>query len=205
MRFILALIAIFFSPLTFAQEVSIKNLHGKEIATNAKEIATFANTSNRQVACYFSEAEWDGYIQSYVNTPVAIISVAFSNDKIVGVAIGTALKKASQKYQMAFSDRVQELNSLYLLEELVILPEYRKDGVCEKLYQEFERSVAEKKQFSGICTWNTKAQDGSWEIPFFQKLGYKCFPEIHFDELYKESSSTKEAAHSFVCWKKQLS
>jgi hypothetical protein len=201
-----AFLALFFSLPAFSQEITIKNLKGKEIAPFAKEIAAFADSMYQQASCYFSEAEWDGYIQSYSNTPEAVISLALANGKIVGAAIGTPLTKASEKYRKPFFDRPQELNSLYFLADFPVKPEYRNEQVVEKLYKEFEHTVAAKKQFSGICQWYLQLEKPSWEIPFFQKLGYSCFPEIHFDEFYKESAQDKEVtAHTMVCWKKLLS
>lgn len=200
--FLIALLGIGAVSFSHAQEIQMKNLHGQEGAPYLKEISAFYNAIYREAPYFYdaSEAAWDGYIQSYVNTPESVICLALEGETLIGVAIGTPLAKASKKYKMAFSEHPNELNSLFYLGELAMKSEYRQLGIGKKLYGEFERLVREKEQFSGICIWQLQSEEKSASLLFWQELGFACRPEIHFEEFWKPVSEAEKIPHPMVCW-----
>ncbi len=186
-----------------AQAVEIKSLSGSEIAPYAKEISTFYNIIYREEPYFYyaPESAWDSYIQTYVDTPQSLVCLALDEEKIIGVAIGTPLENATEKYKMGFAARLEDLNSLFYLGEFALKPEYRHHGVGKTMYDAFERSVIERKQFSAICIWQLENTSSS---TFWHRRGFELQPEIRFDELWRHAPGTEKIAHPMVCWKKEI-
>jgi len=189
---------------SFAYAVSVKTIQGKEIAPYAKEISSFFLKMYQDQLCYFSEEEWDGYISSYVNTEDAIVSLALSDEKIVGAALGTPLAKASEKYRKPFFERMEYLNSLFYLGDFELKPEYRNDILKERLYREFEMKVKQMHRYTGICLWRTQADNQVFSALSLRNLGFTHRPEFHFEELYKDTPSAEITPHSMTSWIKDL-
>lgn len=206
LSFFVGLLGLCLSSFSQAQEIIIKNLHGNEISAYTKEISTFYNTIYREAPYFYdsSQAAWDKYIQSYADENDATACLALQDKKIIGIAIGTPLDKASKKYNAAFSNRPDDLYSLYYLGELAVKAEYRDLGTGKKMYQAFEELVREKKHFSGICLWQLQSEENSPTGLFWKELGFALQPDIHFDELWKDVSGTEKVAHRMICWKKPL-
>jgi hypothetical protein len=189
---------------SFVHAISIKSYHGKEIAPYAKELSSFFLKMYQDHLCYFSEQEWDGYIASYVNTDESIVSIAFSDERIVGAALGKPLAKASEKYRKPFFNNSEYLNSLFYLGDLKVKPEYKKFSLKEKLYREFEVKVIQMDRYTGICLWQTQACDPVFSAAFLGKQGFSHHPEFHFEELYKDTPSAEISAHYMTSWIKKL-
>ena len=98
--------------------------------------------------------------------------MAIKDEAVVGIIIGTPLSETTQKYKGAFLDRPEDLDSLYFLGELAVKPEFKQLGVGQELYEEFERQVAEKKQFSGICVWQLQSEVAKPSGDFWREIGF---------------------------------
>ena len=183
---------------------SLKTLCGQNIAPYVKAISAFFNAAYREAPYFYdaSEASWDKYIQSYADTPESVVCLIFSGETIIGAAIGTPLRSASNKYKMAFENRPEDLQSLFYLGELVIKPEYTHLGLGKKIYKTFQKAVIAKRQFSGICVWQLASEETAAMDRFWSRLGFESHPDIHFDELWKNVSGSEKVAHPMVCWKK---
>lgn len=199
-----ALMGICFSPL-IAQEISIKTLQGEERVSHLREVSDFYNAYYREPPYYYdcNEEGWDRYINSFIKEPDSILCLAIKDEAVVGIIIGTPLSKTTQKYKGAFLDRPEDLDSLYFLGELAVKPEFKQLGVGQGLYEEFERQVADKKQFSGICVWQMQSEVAKPSGDFWREIGFTC-SDVQFEELWKDTFGTEKVPHSMVSWKKHL-
>jgi len=185
--------------------VSIKSLLGSEITPYVKTLsALYRNIFREAPYFYYASSEaWDGYIQSYANTPDALASLALCQNTIVGCVIGTPVANASEKYRKAFSQHPEDLHSLFYLGEIAMKPELRGLGIGKQLYKACENVIVEKKRFTGICIWRMSPEDKLWELTL-QKQGFRCQAEIHFDEFWSRSPDTEEIPHPMVSWIKRF-
>lgn len=189
-------------------EIEIKNLQGEEARPYLEKLSDFYNVfyQDPPYRYHATKADWDGYVASYVNNPSAVISLALKHDVIIGAAMGTPLKDASEKYQAAFAQRPPDLNSLFYLGELAIKPRYAHLGIGTSVYEEFERLVKQKKLYSGICLWQLSSECAAPAGQFWRKMGFEYFPEINFEEMWRENANPNApmVAHAMKCWKKKL-
>jgi hypothetical protein len=204
-RLFLAVFGIFLAPIfAGAQDVCIKTLQGEEREACLREVSDFYNAYYRKPPYYYdsSEEAWDRYLRSFTNESESILCVAIVDERVIGAIIGTPLAKTTQKYKGAFLDRPEDLYSLFFLGELSVKSEYQYD-VNKALYDEFERQVAEKNQFSGTCVWQLQSEINKPSGLLWREMGFEC-SEVQFEELWKDTFGTEKVPHSMVSWKKRL-
>jgi len=200
------LLGVCFVPLSaMAQEICIKTLHGEERVTHLRQVSDFYNAYYREPPYFYdaSEEAWDRYIRSFINEPESVLCLATQDEIVVGIIIGTPLAKTTQKYKGAFLDRPENLYSLFFLGELAVKPEYKQYGLNKMLYEEFERQVVEKTQFSGICVWQLQSEVNKPSGLLWREIGFDC-SDVQFEELWKDTFGTEKVPHSMVSWKKQV-
>ncbi len=205
MKKIFCLVGVLLFSVISAQEVRIHTLSQEKGLECLKGVSYFYNMYYRDPPYYYdaSEEAWDRYIHSFIDYSGSVLCVATLDQTVIGVAIGTPLAKTTQKYNAAFKDLPEDLNTLFFLGELAVQPEYQHLGVGQQLYAEFERQVAEKNQFSGICVWSMESEVDRALGHFWRDVGFTC-SEVRFEELWKDTFGTEKVPHSMVCWKKSL-
>lgn len=197
----IALLGICFASIVgVAQEVRVHTLQGEERASHLRAISDFCNAFCREAPYFYdtSEEAWDRYISSYINQPDAVLCLLTEEETLIGVAIGTPLSSASLKYKQVFLERSSDLHSLFFMGELLVKPRY---GMDRLLYEEFERQVAEKRRFSGICKWLLQDEENQVQSFIWPELGF-AKTDIGFEELWKDTFGTEKVPHAMVCWKR---
>jgi hypothetical protein len=190
--------------MSFANAISIKTLQGSEIAPYAKGLSSFFMKMYQDESCYFSEEEWDGYIQSYVNTDESVVSLALLDDTVVGAALGTPLAKASEKYRKPFFGSSDYLNSYFYLGDLAIKQEFRKVGLRQKVYHAFEAKIKNMERFAGISFWQEDSHNQIFTEVFLRKQGFTVHPEFYFEEFYKDAPFAQITLHPMISWIKRF-
>jgi GNAT superfamily N-acetyltransferase len=191
---------------SYLHSLEMKVLTGGEIKPYTKTISAYFNAAYREAPYFYdaSEEQWDRYVQSYAATEKAVVCIAQEGDAIFGIAMGTPLAEAREKYRMGFSNRPNDLNSLFYLGEFAVRPDYRRQGIGTKMYQAFEKAVKEQARFSGICLWQLESEEVAPPVEFFEKQGFERRSDIRFNELWKNVTGTEKVPHPMICWIKVL-
>jgi len=205
---LLALSALLLFAHRSPPKFEVKSFRGSEAKPYQERLSSFYSASYQAPPYrYFAKkSSWDNYVASYIGNSEAVIILALHHEEIVGAAVGTPLKDASEKYREPFAERPNDLNSLFYLGELAVKDEYRNRGVGKKIYVAFENEVREKERFKGICLWQLASQSNLATGKFWKRQGFKRDPELHFEEMWRESSDsdTPKVPHKMVFWKKGL-
>jgi GNAT superfamily N-acetyltransferase len=187
-------------------EVKIQSFQGQEASVYQDQVTNLLKTVFEAPPYRYFAQNWDGYVQEYIENPASFTALAFDDDKVVGVAIGTPLKDAKEKYQAAMAGQAEELNSLYYLGDLAVDDAYRDLGIAKRLYTEFESLVTKTQLYAGICLWQLASESKSDVGKFWKKQGFKLYPKIHFQEIWREDPvpSSPKLPHEMVFWKKKI-
>ena len=184
------------------QALETKVLTGSEIKPYTKTISAYFNAIYREAPYFYDGTEdgWNRYVQSYADTEKAVVCMAQEGEAIVGIAMGTPLSEAREKYRMGFSNRPDDLNSLFYLGEFAIKAEFRGQGIGTKMYQVFEQAVREQTRLSGICLWQLESEEVTPADMFWGKQNFERRPDIYFDEIWKDVSGTERVPHRMISW-----
>ncbi len=189
-------------------DIKIQSFQGQEAGNYQDQISDlFKLVFEAPPYRYFApKSSWDDYVGSYIQNPASVTVLAFDDEKLVGAAVGTPLKDASDKYKAAFVNQPEELNSLFYLGELAVNDAYRDLGVAKSLYTEFESQVIKPHLYAGIGLWQLSSDSKSEVGKFWKKQGFKLYPKIHFQEMWREDPvpSSPKLPHEMVFWKKKI-
>src|ERR1700722_3489588 len=127
---------------------------GQEITPYVQEITDLALTVYRDYP-YLYEGTVDEYypaIEHYTHSSDGIACLFFNNNQLVGAAIGMPMNEMRDKYKLPLVNARPEENfdQLFYLGELLLLKEYRGQGLGKQMYLEFENTVRELA-FTKIC------------------------------------------------------
>lgn len=125
------------------------------------------------------------YLQSYRNSPAAIVVGAFDNDRLVGASTGTPMEDHADDFAAAFSETPYALKDIFYCAESVLLPQYRGQGIGHRFFDEREahaRKLGHK--YSVFCSV-MRPQDHPLRPesyapldPFWRKRGYEPFEGV---------------------------
>lgn len=189
-------------------EVRFVTLRGDEAKPYQSELSDFYSAFFAQPPYRYhaSKEDWDRYVGSYVEEPSSLFVLAVQNGTIIAAAMGTSLERASEKYRAGFAKQGEEVGSLFYLGELAVAEGYRNYGIGTRIYTQFEAAVRQDPCFSAICLWQLASESDGPSGAFWKKRGFTLDPELHFEELWRESFNKSEPKlpHEMMGWKKTL-
>jgi GNAT superfamily N-acetyltransferase len=198
-------------PLLAAEidaEIHLMTLRGSEALLYHQELSAFYNLFYRAPPYRYVAGKnaWDQYVGSYMETSSSIFVLAIKNGAIIAAAMGTPLAEASEKYRVPFAVENADLSSSFYLGELAVKRQYQNQGLGKTLYDTFETMVREDGRFSEICLWQLASEARTPNGTFWEKRGFTLYPEIHFEELWRETPApgAPKIPHEMVAWKKLL-
>ena len=74
------------------------------------------------------------YLQTYRDSPGAVLVGAFDGDRLVGAATGTPMEDHADDFAAAFAGSGYELATIFYCAESVLLPDYRGRGVGHRFF-----------------------------------------------------------------------
>lgn len=160
-RYLLTLCLIMSSPIAFANEFSIKILVGSQM----EEIVPFwahirLTFFNEYPYLYDGTLEAShAYCREVMSYKDAAAIVAYSNNEPIGILTGTSMASYSQHFGEPDAFRAMGIdpNTLYYFGDVIILPEYRGNGLTRCLFQGLESWIVAHGYVSGCFVTESHA------------------------------------------------
>lgn len=213
MNFRFLTFCVLLSIFSQAQEIKIEVLRKEAAASYAKNVFELCKKVYHEYPYLYLEIEGDGckeYFRDLVDVQDSFFCIAFDGDKPVGVATGTPC--GLHEVRRAFKGQEQQLEGMYYLGELVLLPDYRNQGIGRALIERFEETVREMGTYSKISLCqiedvryiSQKSEKYRPNDEFWKKFGFKHHPEIGFEVFWKNVGNEGDSPHWLVFWVKSL-
>ncbi|MCA0849000.1 GNAT family N-acetyltransferase [Salipiger thiooxidans] len=151
------------------------------------------------------------YLQSYRDSPGAVLVGAFDGDRLVGAATGTPMEDHADEFAAAFAGTGLDLGTIFYCAESVLLPEYRGRGVGHRFFDLREAHArALGRARSAFCGVVRPADHplrpaGAAPLdPFWRKRGYAPLEGAVATFRWKNIDRTEETAHPLQFWIRDL-
>jgi GNAT superfamily N-acetyltransferase len=151
------------------------------------------------------------YLQSYRNSPRAIVVAAFDGDRLVGAATGAPLTDHAESFGAAFADSGLDLSKIFYCAESVLLPTYRGRGVGNRFFDTRETHARNhgfiKSAFCGVMRpddHSLRPVDYAPLDPFWRKRGYQPLPGTIAQFSWKDVDQPKETLKPLQFWIRDL-
>jgi GNAT superfamily N-acetyltransferase len=199
------------SSSLFSSEIRIELLNSDSIELHQSAITKVVHQIyNRFPYLYCAtDKDYEEYIQDYSRSNSTILCVAFDQEKIVGLAAGTALEESREPYLSPFSPK--DVSSSFYLGEFGVADSYQGQGIEQLLYQALEDGVRNKKSYETLCMWDLDRTDLS-QMPaeylsedlFWSHAGFQRNPDLHFHLSWVRQNEEEETLHRAIYWTKPL-
>lgn len=216
-KFGMGVFGLFIMVFLHADEATIRMevVQGEAIHAYVKDITDLSLIIYREYPYLYegTEEEYLPHIQHYAQ-PESVACLLFDNEKTIGVAIGLPLKAMRDNYKRPLlnSDVYINIDSVFYLGEILLLPEYRGRGLGKQMYLKFEEMVRKKENFKSICLSKISELESHPRMPaqyksldtFWAKLGFKRLNNVHFSVVWLNVGDQEESSHKMVYWIKTL-
>ncbi len=146
------------------------------------------------------------------NSPYGVACALFDGEKLIGIAIGTALGDKVSYFAGMLTEHGIAIEKYYYLSELVVLKEYRSRGYGRLLYEELEEVIKRLQCFSKICFCKDvdslhpelKPEDYYDIDPFWISLGYVRHPLLILNFHWRDLITHEIVEHPMSFWTKTI-
>lgn len=157
------------------------------------------------------------YLDSFEQSQNSSIVLVFDEQNLVGIATGICMNDyKAVHYKKPFSDKNYDLNTVYYIADLLLLPQYRNMGYEQKMYQALENEAKTNFQFNKICYLTIKEAERTinlkpdvyflyepFQPSFWEKLGFMV-SGFGFETKFEIIGETDDTPHEMVYWIKNL-
>ncbi len=151
------------------------------------------------------------YLQTYRDSPGAIVVGAFDGARLVGASTGAPLEDHADDFAAAFSGLDLTLSDIFYCAESVLLPEYRGRGVGHAFFDGREAHArALGRRLSVFCSVkrpdNHPLKPAGYAPldPFWRARGYAPLPGAVASFRWKDIDRDDETDHSLQFWMRAL-
>lgn len=151
------------------------------------------------------------YLQTYRDSPDAVLVGAFDGDRLVGAATGTPMEDHASDFGAAFEGRGFDLGEIFYCAESVLLPAYRGRGIGHRFFDLREAHARESgRKYSAFCGV-LRPEDhplrpaGHAPLdPFWRKRGYAPVPGALAHFRWKDVGEDRETEKPLQFWMREL-
>ena len=151
------------------------------------------------------------YLQSYRDSPHAILVGAFDGDQLVGASTGTPLVDHADDFASAFEGSELELSKVFYCAESVLLSRYRGLGIGHRFF-DLREAHARALGFRACCFCSVIRPDDHPARPadyrphdaFWRGRGYAPLDGVVAQFNWKDIGHTKETAKPLQFWMRNL-
>jgi GNAT superfamily N-acetyltransferase len=151
------------------------------------------------------------YLESYRNSPGAILVGAFDGTVLVGAATGTPLADHADDFAAAFAGTGFALPDVFYCAESVLLPDYRGKGIGHRFFDLREAHAAELG-FSHVVFCAVQRPEDHPLRPaayrpldgFWRARGYAPLPGVVARFAWKDVDNADETAKPLQFWHRAL-
>ncbi|EPX82011.1 GNAT family N-acetyltransferase [Salipiger mucosus] len=151
------------------------------------------------------------YLQTYRESPGAVLVGAFDGDRLVGAATGTPMEDHAEDFAAAFEGTGMPLEEIFYCAESVLLPGYRGRGIGHRFFDLREdHARAMGRRISAFCGVLRPAEhplrpaDHAPLDPFWRKRGYAPLPGVTATFRWKDVDQPAETDHELQFWSRPL-
>lgn len=152
-----------------------------------------------------------GYLQTYRDSPGAVLVGAFDGSRLVGAATGTPMEDHADDFAGAFAGTGYDLGDVFYCAESVLLPEYRGRGIGHRFFDLREaHGRALSRRYCAFCGVVRPADhplrpDGYAPLdPFWRKRGYAPLAGAVATFRWKDIGEVAETAKPLQVWMRPL-
>lgn len=161
---------------------------------------------------YDGDAAYErAYLQSYRDSPGAILVGAFDGPRLVGAATGTPMRDHADEFAAALAMSGHDLDSMFYCAESVLLPEYRGRGIGHRFFDLREAHASGLGcTTSAFCAVTRPAKHplkpATYQPldPFWRKRGYAPLPGAVAHFAWKDLDQPGETDHPLQVWLRRL-
>ena len=151
------------------------------------------------------------YLQTYRDSPGAILVGAFDGARLVGAATGTPMEDHASEFAEPFRAVGLALDQIFYCAESVLLMEYRGQGIGHRFFDLREAHARDMgRSHVAFCSVIRPADhpmrpaDYRSNDAFWQKRGYAQLPGIVAEFSWKDLGQTAETAKPLQFWMRAL-
>jgi len=152
------------------------------------------------------------YLQTYVNSPDAVVVVAFADNQVVGASTGIPLRSEESSFQQPFIDAGYDPTKIFYCAESVLRRDFRGRGLGVRFFEEREAHARELGGFdyyafcSVVRPVDHPLRPAGYEPldRFWQKRGYRKHPELRAHYVWKDVDQPEQTSKALEFWLKSL-
>ena len=151
------------------------------------------------------------YLQTYRDSPGAVLAGAFDGASLVGAATGTPMEDHAGDFAAPFAATGLPLSDIFYCAESVLLPEYRRKGAGHRFFdirEAYAREISRKYvAFCGVVRSEDHPLRPASYRPldgFWRSRGYAPLPGVVAEFRWKDIGQSAETAKPLQFWMKEL-
>ncbi|HHX88852.1 MAG TPA: GNAT family N-acetyltransferase [Paracoccus sp.] len=151
------------------------------------------------------------YLQSYRDSPGAILAGAFDGGRLVGAATGAPMEEHAGDFAVPFAATGIELSDIFYCAESVLLPDWRGQGAGHRFFDIREAHARQLgRKYVAFCSVIRPA-DHPARPPHYRPLdafwrarGYAPLQDVVAQFRWKDIGDTSESAKPLQFWIREL-
>lgn len=151
------------------------------------------------------------YLQTYRDSPRAVLVGAFDGARLVGAATGTPMADHADDFASVFAASGPDLSEIFYCAESLLLPEYRGQGIGHRFFDLREsQALGMGMKYSVFCSV-MRRDDHPLRPPhhtpldaFWRKRGYTPQPDKIASFSWKDIDQSAETRHDLQFWMRAL-
>lgn len=151
------------------------------------------------------------YLQTYRDSPEAILVGAFDGDRLVGASTGTPMEDHAEEFSEALAPLGLPLERIFYCAESILLHEHRGQGIGHRFFDLREAHArALGRSHVAFCSVirpaDHPARPGSYRSndAFWQGRGYRTLPGVTATFSWKDLGEAEETPKSLQFWMRAL-
>lgn len=153
----------------------------------------------------------ENYLQSYRNSPRAILVGAFDGDQLVGASTGTPLSDHADDFAAAFAETDIALTDVFYCAESVLLLAYRGSGIGHRFF-DLREAHAARLGFAKCCFCAVVREPDHPARPksyrpldaFWRGRGYQKLAGVQASFSWKDIDGPGQTAKTLQFWMRDL-
>ncbi len=193
--------------------LQIRSFAGEALAHHVPALAELRIRVFRDFPYLYAgdEAYERRYLRTYVDSPRAVMVLAFDGERVVGASTAIPLAEETESIQRPFREAGFAIDSVFYFGESVLLPEYRGRGAGVRFFAERE-AAAQRGGFvwAAFCAVD-RPVDHPRRPPgyvpldvFWRKRGYERRPDLTTTLSWQDLDESTESAKPMIFWLRRL-